>query len=98
MEMRLISIGFGNLVSVSRLIAVITPESAPVKRMISEARQRGMLLDATFGRKTRAVLVMDSDHIILSALNPETLANRMNQKDNRVKEFDRDDNLQSEES
>jgi regulator of extracellular matrix RemA (YlzA/DUF370 family) len=74
---KLINIGFGNMVSVSRLIAVISPESAPIKRMIQEARDRGVLIDATYGRRTRAVLIMDSDHIVLSALQPETVAGRL---------------------
>ena len=63
--MKLINIGFGNMVSASRLIAIVSPESAPIKRMIQEARERGVLIDATYGRRTRAVLVMDSDHIVL---------------------------------
>jgi regulator of extracellular matrix RemA (YlzA/DUF370 family) len=74
--MKLINIGFGNLVSAGRLVAIVSPESAPIKRMIQEARERGRLIDATYGRRTRAVLVMDSDHIILSAVQPETVAGR----------------------
>ena len=76
--MKLLNIGFGNMVSAGRLIAVVSPESAPIKRMVQEARDRGMLVDATFGRRTRAVLITDSDHIILSALQPETVAGRLN--------------------
>ena len=76
--MRLINIGFGNMVSASRLIAIVSPESAPIKRMVQEARERGVLVDATYGRRTRAVLITDSDHIILSALPPETVASRLN--------------------
>ena len=75
-ENELVSIGFGGLVSANRLIAVVGPDSAPVKRLISEARERSMLIDATFGRKTAAVLVMDSDHVILSGLPLEKLAPR----------------------
>ena len=75
--MKLINIGFGNMVSAGRLIAVVSPESAPIKRMVQEARDRGVLIDATFGRRTRAVLIMDSDHIVLSALQPETVAGRL---------------------
>ena len=78
--MRLINIGFGNMVSASRLIAVVSPESAPIKRIISDARDRGMLVDATYGRRTRAVVIMDSDHVVLSAIQPETVANRMDDK------------------
>jgi regulator of extracellular matrix RemA (YlzA/DUF370 family) len=79
--MKLINIGFGNMVSAGRLIAIVSPESAPIKRMVQEARERGMLIDATYGRRTRAVLVMDNDHIILSAIQPETVAGRLNTKD-----------------
>ena len=75
--MKLINIGFGNLVSPQRLIAVVSPESAPIKRMVQEARDRGTLIDATYGRRTRAVLIMDNDHLVLSALQPETVANRL---------------------
>lgn len=79
--MKLINIGFGNMVSAPRLIAIVSPESAPIKRMIQEARDRGVLIDATYGRRTRAVLVMDSDHIVLSAIQPETVAGRLNGRD-----------------
>ena len=79
--MKLINIGFGNMVSANRLIAIVSPESAPIKRMIQEARDRGMLIDATYGRRTRAVLIMDSDHIVLSAIQPETVAGRLSGKD-----------------
>lgn len=75
--MQLVNIGFGNLVSVGRLIAVVSPDSAPIKRLIQESRDRGMLIDATYGRKTAAVLVMDSDHVVLSALAAERLAPRL---------------------
>lgn len=74
--MKLINIGFGNLVSEGRLVAVVSPESAPIKRMIQESRERGMLIDATYGRKTASVFIMDSDHVILSALPPERFGNR----------------------
>lgn len=74
--MELVSIGFGGLVSAQRLVALVAPDSAPVKRLISEARERSMLIDATFGRKTAAVLIMDSDHVVLSGLPVEKLAPR----------------------
>ena len=74
--MTLINIGFGNMVSADRLLSVISPDSAPVKRLIQEARDRGMLIDASFGRKTKSVLIMDTDHVILSASLPETIASR----------------------
>lgn len=79
--MKLINVGFGNMVSSDRLIAIVSPESAPIKRMIQDARDRGMLIDATYGRRTRAVLITDSDHIILSAIQPETVGNRAIGKD-----------------
>ena len=79
--MKLINIGFGNMVSAGRLVAIISPDSAPIKRMVQEARDRGMLIDATFGRKTRAVLIMDSDHIVLSAFQPASVAGRLGGKD-----------------
>ena len=73
--MKLINIGFGNMVSANRLVAIVSPESAPIKRIIQDARDRGTLIDATYGRRTRAVIVTDSDHVILSAVQPETVAN-----------------------
>ena len=77
MNMKLINIGFGNMVSAGRLIAIVSPESAPIKRIVQEARDKGSLIDATYGRRTRAVIIMDSDHVILSAVQPETVANRL---------------------
>ena len=74
--MKLVSIGFGNLVSAERIVAIVSPESAPIKRMIQEVRERGLLIDASFGRSTRSVLTMDSGNVILSALPPETIAAR----------------------
>mgnify|MGYP002287228785 CR=1 FL=1 len=70
--MRLINIGFGNMVSANRLVAIVSPESAPIKRIIQDAKERGTLIDATYGRRTRAVLITDSDHVVLSAVQPET--------------------------
>ena len=75
--MQLGNIGFGSLISVDRLIAVVSPDSAPVKRLVQEARDRGMLIDATFGRKTASVFIMDSDHVVLSALSTEKMAPRL---------------------
>ena len=75
--MKLINIGFGNMVASGRLVAIVSPESAPIKRIIQDAKERGTLIDATYGRRTRAVLVMDSEHVILSSIQPETVANRM---------------------
>lgn len=81
MTIKLINIGFGNIISANRMISIVSPESAPIKRMIQDARDRGMLIDATYGRRTRAVVVMDCDHIILSAVQPETVAHRLSVKE-----------------
>ena len=86
--MELINIGFGNLVSAQRLISIVGPDSAPMKRLIQESRDRGMLIDATYGRKTASVLIMDSDHVILSALSTEKLAPRLGL---RVEDFGKED-------
>ncbi len=75
--MKLINVGFGNMVSANKIVAIVSPESAPIKRIIQEGRERGVLIDATYGRRTRAVIITDSDHVILSALQPETVANRI---------------------
>lgn len=75
--MKLINIGFGNMVSANRLVAIVSPESAPIKRIIQDAKERGTLIDATYGRRTRAVIITDSDHVVLSAVQPETVANRL---------------------
>ena len=77
MDIKLVNIGFGNIVAANRIISIISPESAPIKRIIQEASDKGMLVDATYGRRTRAVVVVDSGHIILSAVQPETVANRL---------------------
>ncbi len=77
MDLRLINIGFGNIVSANRIVAIVSPESAPIKRVIQEARDQGTLIDATYGRRTRAVIITDSDHVILSAVQPETVAGRL---------------------
>lgn len=76
MDIKLVNIGFGNIVSANRVIAIVSPESAPIKRIISDARERGQLIDATYGRRTRAVIITDSGHVVLSAIQPETVANR----------------------
>lgn len=75
-DIKLVNIGFGNIVSANRVIAIVSPESAPIKRIISDARERGQLIDATYGRRTRAVIITDSGHVVLSAIQPETVANR----------------------
>ena len=79
--MKLINIGFGNVVSANRLIAIVSPESAPIKRIIQDARDKGSLIDATYGRRTRAVIITDSDHVFLYAVQPETVAGRLDDDD-----------------
>ena len=79
--MKLINIGFGSMIAAHRLLAVVSPDSAPVKRVIQEARDRGMLIDASYGHKTKAVILMDTDHVILSAMDPETISARLTQKE-----------------
>ena len=74
--MKLINIGFGSMVAANRLLAIVAPDSAPIKRVVAEARERGMLIDASYGHKTQAVILMDTDHVILSALTPETVSQR----------------------
>lgn len=78
MSIKLINIGFGNIVSANRIVSIVSPESAPVKRLIQESRDKGLLVDATYGRRTRAVIITDSEHVILAAVQPETIANRIN--------------------
>lgn len=80
MSIRMVSIGFGNIVSAGRIVAMVSPESAPIRRVIADARDRGMLVDATHGRRTRAVIVTDSGHVVLSAVNPETVVSRLDER------------------
>lgn len=84
MGIQLINIGFGNIVSANRIVSIVSPESAPIKRIVQEARGRGVLIDATYGRRTRAVIITDSDHIILSAVQPETVAQRLANQEQSV--------------
>ncbi len=86
MDIKLINIGFGNIVAANRIIAIVSPESAPIKRIIGDARDEGMLIDATYGRRTRAVIITDSDHVILSAVQPETVAHRLADKTDNAAE------------
>lgn len=79
--MKLLNIGYGNLLSSSRIISVVSPDAAPIKRMVQEARDKGTLIDATCGRKTKSVIFTDSNHIVLAAVQPETIAHRINDKD-----------------
>ncbi|MGI5920285.1 MAG: extracellular matrix/biofilm regulator RemA [Syntrophomonadaceae bacterium] len=86
MDIKLVNIGFGNIVAANRIVAIVSPESAPIKRIIQEAREKGILIDATYGRRTRAVIIVDSGHVVLSAVQPETVANRLTAKDNITEE------------
>jgi len=86
--MRLINIGFGNMVSAGRIIAIVSPESAPIKRIISDAREKSLLIDATYGRRTRAVIIADNGSLILSAIQPETVAARLQSVSERHQSFD----------
>lgn len=79
--MKLINIGFGNMINAGRLITIVSPESAPIKRIIQDAKEKGGLIDATYGRRTRAVIIMDSGHVILSAVQPETVAGRLDDEE-----------------
>ena len=89
--MKLVNIGFGNMVSGDRMVAVVSPESAPIKRIVQDAKERGTLIDATYGRRTRAVIITDCDHVILSAVQPETVANRMNEQNGGEADEEEDD-------
>ncbi len=89
--MKLVNIGFGNLVSANRMVAIVSPDSSPIKRIIGEAKEKGTLIDATHGRRTRAVIITDSDHIILTYLQSETVANRINDVDTDTTEEDEDE-------
>ena len=79
--MKLVNVGFGNMVAAARLVAIVSPDSAPVRRLVQDARETGRVIDATYGRRTRAVIIMDSDHIILSAIQPETVAARLDEEE-----------------
>ncbi|NCB05444.1 MAG: DUF370 domain-containing protein [Clostridia bacterium] len=90
--MKLINIGFGNMVSANRLVAIVSPESAPIKRIVQKAKEKDILIDATYGRRTRAVLITDSEHVILSPIQPETIANRLGSEyDNTPDDEDEED-------
>ena len=84
LNMQLINIGFGNIVSANRIIAIVSPESAPIKRIIQEAKDDGTAIDATYGRKTRAVIIMDSGHVVLSSIQPETVAGRLDKEEDNI--------------
>ena len=89
--LKLVNIGFGNMVSANRMIAIVSPESAPIQRIIQDAKERGTLIDATHGRRTRAVIITDSDHIILTYLQSETVANRMSEDEEIIEDEEEED-------
>ena len=91
MEMKFINIGFGNVVSAHRLISIVAPESAPIKRIVQEARDAGNLIDATYGRRTRSVLIADSGHVILSAVQPDTIVGRIAGKEESASRTEEDE-------
>ena len=93
LSIKLINIGFGNIVSANRIVSIVSPDSAPIKRIIQEARERGVLIDATYGRRTRAVIITDSDHVILSAVQPETVAHRLANREQSSSQLNRKDLL-----
>jgi regulator of extracellular matrix RemA (YlzA/DUF370 family) len=97
LDIKLVNIGFGNIVSANRIVAIVSPDSAPIKRIITEARDRGVLIDATYGRRTRAVIITDSDHVILSAVQPETVANRLSSRETSAVELEDEDEDDAEE-
>lgn len=86
MDIKFLNVGFGNMVAANKIVSIVTAESAPVKRIIQEAKDNGTLINATYGRKSRSVIVMDSGHVVLSAIQPETVANRIDSKDNYITE------------
>ena len=86
--MKLINIGFGNMVAAGRIVAIVSPESAPIKRVMRDSEDKGMLINATYGRRTRAVLVTDSGHVILSALQPETVAHRLDETEELAEDYE----------
>lgn len=86
MDIKFLNVGFGNMVAANKIVSIVTAESAPVKRIIQEAKDNGTLINATYGRKSRSVIVMDSGHIVLSAIQPETVANRIDSKDSYISE------------
>ena len=89
--MKLLNIGFGNMVAAQRLLAIVSPDSAPIKRIVQESKEKGLLIDATCGRRTRAVIITDSDHVILSAIQPETLSGRLNSRGDSDADNDADE-------
>ena len=95
--MKLINVGYGNMVAVSHIIAIVSPDSAPIKRMVQDAKERGTAIDATFGRRTKAVIITDSDHVILSAIQPKHIAGRVDNREDAADNFDESEEKESDE-
>jgi Uncharacterized protein conserved in bacteria len=95
--MKLINVGYGNMVAVSHIIAIVSPDSAPIKRMVQDAKERGTAIDATFGRRTKAVIITDSDHVILSAIQPKHIAGRVDNREDTADNFDESEEKDSDE-
>lgn len=95
--MKLINVGYGNMVAVSHIIAIVSPDSAPIKRMVQDAKERGTAIDATFGRRTKAVIITDSDHVILSAIQPKHIAGRVDNREDAADNFDESEEKDSDE-
>ena len=95
--MKLINVGYGNMVAVSHIIAIVSPDSAPIKRMVQDAKERGTAIDATFGRRTKAVIITDSDHVILSAVQPKHIAGRVDNREDAADNFDESEEKDSDE-
>ena len=95
--MKLINVGYGNMVAVSHIIAIVSPDSAPIKRMVQDAKERGTAIDATFGRRTKSVIITDSDHVILSAIQPKHIAGRVDNREDAADNFDESEEKDSDE-
>ena len=95
--MKLINVGYGNMVAGSHIIAIVSPDSAPIKRMVQDAKERGTAIDATFGRRTKAVIITDSDHVILSAIQPKHIAGRVDNREDAADNFDESEEKDSDE-
>ena len=95
--MKLINVGYGNMVAVSQIIAIVSPDAAPIKRMVQDAKERGTAIDATFGRRTKAVIITDSDHVILSAIQPKHIAGRVDNREDAADNFDESEEKDSDE-
>ena len=95
--MKLINVGYGNMVAVSHIVAIVSPDSAPIKRMVQDAKERGTAIDATFGRRTKAVIITDSDQVILSAIQPKHLAGRVDNREDAADNFDESEEKDSDE-